>query len=377
MSKSVVSGKPFVKSSSIRIKPMQQRSTILFLSAIKSEKTKKLYVTELEKFREYFIIKNNDSLVSIDSKKTQEMIEDYVLYLRNKGMAYGSVHNAICALKLFYSMSDFVLNWTKINKMKPEKVKARGDKPYTTDQLRVILKQVSNSELWTALVHFISASGAREGFSEEMRIKDIQNFKDGCKSVKVYADSKDEYYTFIHQEAVKALEEYFEYRTRKGEKLTPDSWVFVSALNPEKPMDTNLISSWFAKIVKRTSVDRGECINGRFEIPIVYGMRKRWNTIVKSIPNINPHIVEKLFGHSTSIPLDNHYFKPTLEVIFEEYQKAIPNLTIDETMRLKLELEQKNEELSSIESKDRTIEKMQDTISMLKMNLELINEKLS
>ena len=75
--------------------------------------------------------------------------------------------------------------------------------------------------------------------------------------------------------------------------------------------------------------------------------------------------------------MDNHYFKPTLEVIFEEYQKAIPNLTIDETMRLKLELEQKNEELSSIEVKDRTIEKMQDTISMLKLNLELINEKLS
>ena len=33
-------------------------------------------------------------------------------------------------------------------------------------------------------------------------------------------------------------------------------------------------------------------------------------------------ISEKLLGHSTTIQLDNHYFKPALEVIFDEYQKA-------------------------------------------------------
>ena len=376
MSKSVGFEKPLVKSTSIRVKPMQ-RSTILFLSAIKSKVTKKLYTNELEKFRKYYLIKNNDSLISIDSKKTQEMIEDYIFFLKNRNLSYASIHNSTCSLKLFYSMNDIMCNWTKLNKMLPEKVKARGEKPYTTDQLRVILKQVSNSPLWTALVHFISASGAREGFSEELRIKDIENFKDGCKSVKVYADSKDEYYCFIHQEAVKALEEYFEYRTKKGEKLTPDSWVFTTALTPTKPMTTNLISSWFTRIVSRTNVYRGELINSRYDIQIVYGMRKRFNTILKSNSDVNSNIAEKLIGHSTSIPLDNHYFKPTLEVIFEEYQKSIPDLIIDENMKLKLELEQKNEELSSIAVKDRTIEKMQDTISMLKLNLELINEKLS
>ena len=348
MLKSVGSRKPLVKSTSIRVKPMQ-RSTILFLSAMKSKATKKLYTNELEKFRKHYLIKNNDSLISIDSKKTQEMIEDYVLFLRNNGLSCASIRNTTCSLKLFYSMNDIVCNWTKLNKMLPEKVKARGEKPYTTDQLRVILKQVSNSPLWTALVHFISASGAREGFSEELRIKDIENFKDGCKSVKVYADSKDEYYCFIHQEAVKALEEYFEYRTKKGEKLTPDSWVFTTALTPTKPMTTNLISSWFSRIVGRTSVYRGEYINKRYDIQIVYGMRKRFNTILKSNSDVNSNIAEKLIGHSTSIPLDNHYFKPTLEVIFEEYQKAIPDLIIDDTFRLEQELKLKDEKIASME----------------------------
>ena len=368
MKKSVYSAKPFVKSSSIQDIPMQ-KSIIMFHSAIKSDKTKKLYMQTLVKFREYFIIKDYDSLVSIGSKKLQEMVEDYVLYLRSEDLGYGSIHNAICSLKLFCSMNDIVCNWTKINKMKPEKKKLRGDKPYTTEDLRIILKYVSKSPLWISLIHFISSSGVRDGFSEELRIKDLGDMPNGCKSVKVYADSKDEYYTFIHQESVIALEEYFEYRRKKGEKLSPDSWVFTSALNPEKPMDTNLISSWFTKIVNRTSVNRGECINHRYDIQVVYGMRKRFDTILKSNSKININIAEKIMSHSVTIPLDNHYFKPTLEVMFEEYQKAIPDLMIDETSKLKLELEKKNQVLSSLESKDRRIEQLEDVVSSLGITL--------
>ena len=367
MKKSVFSKIPLVKSSSIRVKPMQ-RSVILFHSAIKSESAKKLYTFTLDKFREHFIIKDYDSLVSIDSKKTQEMIEDYVLYLRNRDYGYGHIHTVICSLKLFYSMNDIVCNWTKINKMKPEKKKLRGDKPYTTEDLRIILKHVSKSPLWTSLIHFISSSGVREGFSEELRIKDLGDMPNGCKSVKVYADSKDEYYTFITQEAVIALEEYFAYRRKKGEKIIGDSWVFTTALNPQKPMNTNLISGWLAKIVNKTSVNRGECINNRYDIPIVYGMRKRFDTILKSNSKININIAEKLMGHSTSIPLDNHYFKPTLEVMFDEYQKAIPDLVIDQTMKLKLELEKKNKQLSSLEVKDKRIEVLENALMRIELN---------
>ena len=368
MSRSVVSRKPFVKSSSIPSNPMQ-KSVILFQSAIRSDKTKYLYMKTLEKFKEHFIIRDYDSLISIDSKKFQEMTEDYVLYLRSRDLSYGSIHNAICSLKLFCSMNDIVCNWTKINKMKPEKKKLRGDKPYTTEDLRIILKHVSKSPLWTSLIHFISSSGVREGFSEELRIKDLGDMPNGCKSVKVYADSKDEYYTFITHEAVIALEEYFEYRRKKGEKLTPDSWVFTSASNPEKPMNTNLISSWFTKIVNKTSVNRGECINHRYDIQIVYGMRKRFNTILKSNSKINMSIAEKIFGHSTTIQLDNHYFKPTLEVMFDEYQKAIPDLVIDETSKLKLELEKKNQILSSVEVKDKRIEDLENALLDIRLNL--------
>jgi len=121
--------------------------------------------------------------------------------------------------------------------------------------------------------------------------------------------------------------------------------------------------------VNKTSVNRGECVNHRFDIQIVYGMRKRFNTILKSNSKINMSIAEKIFGHSSSIPLDNHYFKPTLEVMFEEYQKAIPDLMIDETSKLKLELEKKNQILSSVEVKDRRIEQLENSLSSLEVTL--------
>ena len=111
--KSVVSRKPLVKSNSISSNPMQ-RSIVLFQSAIKSEKTEKLYLRHLDKFRECFIIKDSDSLISIDSKKLQTMIEDYVLHQRKQNLAYGSINSQVCALELFFSMSDVILNWKKI-----------------------------------------------------------------------------------------------------------------------------------------------------------------------------------------------------------------------------------------------------------------------
>jgi len=45
----------------------------------------------------------------------------------------------------------------------------------------------------------------------------------GCKFILVYDDDKAEYVTFIHQEAVEALDEYLADRTRLGEIITPES----------------------------------------------------------------------------------------------------------------------------------------------------------
>jgi len=346
---------------------VQINSMALFHSGIKSDKTKIGYDYMLKQFLEHYQIRPNE-LIEVESHEIQKMLEQYTLYLRENNKSLAKIKTFYCSLNLFLSMNDVIINWVKIRKMFPEAVKARGDKAYTTKQLNQILKLFSSNLKYTALTHFLSASGVREGFSEELKIKHLKDMPNGCKAVTVYADHVKEYTTFIHSEAVKALDEYFDSREKKGEKLTPDSWVFSSALDSTKALNTNNIVTHFSHKCK-DKINRGEFKNGRYEIAITYGIRKRWNTIAKENPNVNRDIIEKMFSHSSRIPLDNGYFKPVLEVMFEEYKKLIPDLVLDESYKLKLELEKKNQKIDELESKSLEIVSLKARLSEIEAHL--------
>jgi len=139
--RSVSSEKPLVNRTISRPTLLnQQRSLLLFYSAIRSEKTKLKYESYLDEFLRFFIIKSFDSLVSIEQKKLQEMIEDFIMYDKSKNKSASYIAGKVSALKLFFSMNDIILNWDKIRKMIPEKTKPAGDKAYSTEQIQVLLK---------------------------------------------------------------------------------------------------------------------------------------------------------------------------------------------------------------------------------------------
>jgi len=364
--RSVFSRKPLVKSSSIRVKLLNQRSIILFHSAIKSEYTKKQYQGYLDKFLKYFIIKDFDSLTKIEPKKLQSMIEDFVIYHKDKQMSFAHIKGFCCSLELFFAMNDIILNWKKIKKMYPEQKKPMGDVPYTTEQIKQILNHTTNIK-YRAIINFMSASGVRIGSFEELRVKDLKDFKNGSKSVMVYASSREEYYTFIHSEAIQALEDYFEYRRTKGEIITPDSWVFPLESNHAEPIKAQSMISGLSRLV--TKVLNRKSPNKRFDTMTSHGFRKRFATVLKSNREINLSISEKLLGHSTSVKLDNVYFKPVIEQLYDEYEKAIPELAIYDELRLKIELEKKNNQLSSLEVKDRRIEDLENALFRIENNM--------
>jgi len=342
---------------------IEQRSLILFHSAIKSEKTRKAYDVYLEGFRKYFIIKNYDSILTIKPKKLQEMIEDYIIYHKSRNKSLSLISGKISALKLFFSMNDIMINWIKMQKMLPEKQKKVGDKPYSTEQIRILLNHTANFE-YKALIQFMASSGCRVGCFEELKICNLSDFPNGCKCVKVYADTKDECFTFIHHEAVEALNNYLESRKKKGEKITPDSWVFCSPFDTNKPLPSMTITSTLGRYVKKC-IGREKSKNGRYEIMSCHGFRKRFDTILKSNGTINISLAEKLMGHSVTIPLDNNYFKPKLEQMFEEYQKAIPELIIDEKYRLQIELDSKQKKIDELNSKDKKIEELESKMEIM------------
>jgi len=367
---SVFSQKPLVNNSKSNPSLLnQQRSLLLFYSAIKSEKTKQQYENYLEEFRNYFIIKNYDKLAQIEPKKLQEMIEDFIMYHKSKNKSASYISGKVCALRLFLSMNDVILNWDKIRKMFPEKTKPVGDRAYSTEQIQILLKNTAYPE-YKALIHFMSASGVRVGCFEELKIKDLTDMSNGCKCVKVYADTRHEYYTFIHHEAVEILNEYLESRKKKGEKLTEDSWVFCSPFDNSKPHPTTTITSTMARHVKKF-VGREKSKSGRYDIMSCHGFRKRFDTVLKSNRMVNISLAERLMGHSKTIPLDNSYFKPVIEQLFDEYQKSIPQLLIDEKYRLEEQIKAKDGKIHELESdKDRRIDSLEIMIHALAKRLD-------
>ena len=56
-----------------------QMSIIIFNHAISSEATKKCYLNELKRFKEFYKIRDYDSLTTIEPKKLNIMIEDYIM----------------------------------------------------------------------------------------------------------------------------------------------------------------------------------------------------------------------------------------------------------------------------------------------------------
>ena len=374
MVRSVLSKKPLVNSNRSTHNSMQQRSLILFDSAIKSPQTRLYYIRYLAEFRDFFILKSYDSILEIKPKKLQEMLENFMIYQKNAGLSLSYINGKLSALKLFFAMNDVVsLNWIKLGKMKPEKKKLTGDMPYKTEDIQKMLRVVGKNLKFRCVVHIISASGMRIGAFEELRLKNIQDMPNGCKSVLVYEDDKSEYTTFIHHEAVEVLDEYLAFRRKKGEVITPDSWVFPSANDCNKPTLTVSMRTQMARYAHHNDVKTKK--RGRYDIQACHGFRKRFDTILKSNQAVNINLAEKMMGHSTSIPLDNVYFKPAIEQLFDEYQKAIPELMIDDKFRLLKQLEKKDEKINELTQKDNEIDMLKNTILEIKNNmLELQNK---
>lgn len=356
---------------------MESRGLMLFVSSIKSEETKKMYLYQLSRFVKYYKLRDMDSILTIEPKQLQIMIEDYVMYLgrRISGNSFSVPINALCSL---IELNDITLNWKKIKKLIPSRVKLTGEEAWTTENIRLMLaatKELRNK----ALIHFLASTGVRIGAITNMKLRHLTEMPFGCKSVLVNDDTTEEYMTFLTPEASSAIDQYLAQRQKDGELLKPESPLFrvkyQVGVEKTKSCSTQGLVNILFRIVKGI---RSEKVRGRFKIQQNHGFRKRFNTILKADNSINSNIAEKLMGHKNG--LDGVYFKPTKEQLFEEFKKAIPRLTIDEAIRLRDENKLKDEKIKELESdKDKRIADYEFRLSsnerMLKTVLDRLDSK--
>jgi len=331
-----------------------QRSFLIFSNAIHEKTTLEKYVWGLDGFLKFYKLKDYDSLASMKVKMLQEMIEDFIMTKKSENLSRSGIKNYLNPLEVFCDTNDLMLNWKKINRLVPKQGKKSGGIPYTTEQ---VAKTISNeSQLRNkALIHCLAAGGMRVGAFPELKLKDIVDYKDGCKMITVYTDSTYEYTTFWTPEASAIFDDYLTVRKNDNEFLDSNSPAFRTTYRLGSQKATPMTLSAIQGIIRRALVKAGlrppeGKINGRFQTMMDHGFRKRWNTIVKNTDGMKIITAEKMMGHSIqSIPLDETYNIPEAEKLFKEFKKAIPELTVDDSQRKQAELDQMKQNQTEFE----------------------------
>ena len=349
---------------------VMQRSLLLFENSIKSQETLKLYKRSLQRFLEYFKLKDHDSLLAMDKEMLQQMIEDYVIMLKGRGLARETIRTPICATELFCDVNNIQLNFKKMRRLLPERKKRAGDKAYTTDHIKQML-EFTTSVRNKAIIMFLAASGCRIGALMDLKVKHVKDYKLGCKVVTIYPDSKDEYTTFLTPESSRYLDEYLNKRIKDGEYLTPESPLFRQhySIGIMKARSIKRVTLQFIidRIVRRAGLRSGND-GKRREIQLDHGFRKRWNTIMKTTDGMKVVLVEKMFGHDITLPLDETYLVPSVDKLFIEYQKAIPELTISGEERQSVIIRRQQNDLDELQKIKIEQEKMKVEMERLKAN---------
>ena len=350
------------------------RCLVLFEESCKSKATKKSYLFELKKFL-IWAKKDYEAVLFLEKTELTDLLVDYALFLK-KRVSANSMPIYFAGIFKFFEMNDREFNKRKIRSLYGERVKRAGDRPITDDEINSMVRVCQNQKQ-RALVYLFSSTGDRPQAIAELKMKHLEPIGNGCLSLKLYEGSLHEMYSFLYETATNELKQYFEWREKQGEKLTPESFVFVNSTELMflivKPMHSTSVGSILSDLIEKAGITRTKVNTRNYDLSSTGGFRKRFNTILKMNPNISQAIGEMLMDHSNY--LEKYYFKPTREQLFTEFQKAIPELVFDKAEKLKIENENKQKKIEELESeKDKRISELESQMNSVR---ELMKRKES
>jgi integrase len=339
-----------------------------FINSLNAEPTKKTYAYCLEQFLTYVKLNLRNFLKLPQQEQTNLIIK----YLVEKKVSRQSKNLIVASIKHACDMNDCLLNWKRIKKfVRPTKTGneiAGKDRGYTTEEIQKIL-EFSDQRIKTAFL-ILASTGMRIGGLSQLKIGDLEKIQDLYK-VSVYSGDKENYITFTTPEAAKEIDAYLEFRKRKGEHITSDSYVIVKRLSPKggtalsksEPFKGYSLRSVLQDTIEKTGLKTIGSKFKRKETPLLTAFRK-FATKQLMDSKVDKAIVELLLGHD--IGLTGRYYKPTEQDMLNEYYKAVGLLTISNEERLKFKLEERVQiEKSKIESLQQQFDKFKQEVKAM------------
>lgn len=325
----------------------------LFFSSIKSKDTRNKYKSYFKKYQELTGLTIDAIIAEKDPRKIEMQIIDFINKMKDGGKTWGAIHNYLAMILAFYKINDIVLNVGKINKFMPEQRKVRKkDRGYTHEEISKML--LFCDERTRVIILLLASTGIRIGALSNLRVGNLDNSNN---KLIVYENDKEEYFTFVSPECKDAIDSYLDMRSRYGEKIEDGCFLIREQFDKRdkfaiahcKGMARETLQWMLKDIAKRSNVRSKE-------VAVAHGFRKFFTTqLVNS--EVNPERREMLLGHK--IGLASAYYKPTVEKMQQEYQKAVNSLTINEENRLKEEVQELKRERTNYDFLNQKVESIQ------------------
>lgn len=339
------------------------KSMLVFEKYVRSEVTKKVYTYWFGRFLKWTKIRDASGLLQLKDSFLQSMVEDYIMHIRTR-ISPNSMNPVIASLLLFFSMNDKILNWQRIRKMIPEKIKKSGYMAYQTEDIKKMLEgePLRNK----ALIHFLASSGMRVGGLEGLKLKHLVEMPENTRAVEIYPDTNSAYWCFLTNESCKIFDEYISERRKNGEYVNGESPCFRTryqvGIEKSKICSIKSIHLVLNRIVKK--IERKKVGNRRYNFMAAHSIRKRYSTIVKSNASIPYSVGERLLGHQAY--LDASYFRPTRENLWLEWRKISNDLLVDSNEKERLGRIKAEQEVKNLkDEKDKRIAELEAKIDNL------------
>jgi len=345
------------------VQEQQQDAYFNFVSSINAEATKRNYEYCMKRFLKH-CNRDLETLLKLPQVELSNLIIKY-LYSQKISTQYKTV--IMATIKHACDMNDVILNWKKIKKfIKNDKTGneiAGKDRGYNHEEIQKILN-FSDQRLKTAFL-VLASTGIRIGALQSIKISDLERI-DNLYKISVYSGEKEQYTTYCTPECAKEIDAYLDFRTRRGEKITQDSYLLVkkfgaSSIVKGKPFKGRALWAILEDCITNCGLREIDHINPfkRKQIPIFHGFRKFYCTqLANTEPDIKPERRWLLEGHDLK-GNDKSYVKTSEKQLLEEYLKAIDNLTIDPANRLVKQVKTLQVEVSRIDKLEQSLHKLE------------------
>jgi integrase len=252
-----------------------------------------------------------------------------------EGFAHGTVRNYLFGIKKWFELSGVKVDWEKIEFPSSAET-SESDRAPSKEELKNLLNHASSARDRAAIM-VLTSSGLRIGTMLSLKVGDVDfvsypdvgkikvERKRGRKFVGKRRGSQGRvFFTWITEEAKKALMEYLEERKRAGEALTPESPLFEDSQRQGKFVTLENFERVWYRLLKRAGLN--EKSNRQYMLH-VHTLRKYFRS---NCIGVDPSYRETWMGHKAGY-LDASYFRAEEPLHLAEYRKAIPHLTIYST----------------------------------------------